>query len=156
MVMLPRCFRLMAILALMSAWPISPVGAQDGPLGIGFAQAEEGTWWCSGPRSETALDCAAKKCEGESGGQACHATRWCFPAGWTMLMVVWLPEFRSTHVLCGMPGEAAAKAAMRAICDAGEEFTQCDLVLSIDPDGKQSNLIGVSWPGPAAVESPLR
>ena len=44
-------------------------------------------------------------------------------------MVVWLPEFHSTHVLCGMPGEAAATAAMKAICDAGAEFTQCDLVL---------------------------
>jgi hypothetical protein len=69
-------------------------------------------------------------------------------------MVVWLPEFHSTHVLCGMPGEAAATAAMKSICDAGAEFTQCDLVLYIDPGGNQSDVTGTSWPGPAASGAP--
>jgi hypothetical protein len=151
-----RHARLLPVVALLAACPFAPAFAQDMPLGIGFAQAEEGTWWCNGARADTALECATRKCEAESGGQECRATRWCFPAGWTALMVVWLPEFHSTHVLCGMPGEEAATAAMRAICDAGDEFSQCDLVLTIDPDGKQSDLIGLSWPGPAAGESPSR
>ncbi len=128
-----------------------PAHAAEGPLGIGFAQAEEGTWWCQAMAAGTALDCAVQKCDTEAGGQDCHATRWCFPAGWSALMVVFLPEFHSTHVLCGMPGKEAAAAAMKAICDAGAEFTQCDLVLTIDPDGNHSEVVGTSWPGPAAT-----
>jgi hypothetical protein len=125
--------------------------AAEGPLGIGFVQAEEGTWWCQAMAAGSALDCARQKCEAESGGQECHATRWCFPAGWSALMVVFLPEFHSTHALCGMPGPQAATAAMKAICDAGVEFTQCDLVLTIDPDGNQNEDVGITWPGPAAA-----
>jgi hypothetical protein len=131
-----------------------PVHAAEGPLGIGFVQAEEGTWWCQAIAAGTAFDCARRKCLAESGGQECHATRWCFPAGWSALMVVFLPEFHSTHVLCGMPGQDAAKAALKAICDAGVEFTQCDLVLTIDPDGSQDEVTGTSWPGPAASAAP--
>jgi hypothetical protein len=127
-----------------------PAVAAEGPLGIGFAQAEEGTWWCQAMAAAPALDCARQKCEAESGGQECHATRWCYPAGWSALMVVWLPEFHSTHALCGMPGRDAAIAAMKAVCDAGSEFTQCDLVLTIDPDGTQDDTVGITWPGPAA------
>jgi len=148
--------RLLPVIAFVGLWLAAPARAEEGPTGIGFVQAEEGTWWCRGPRPGSALDCAAMKCKTESGGQECHPTRWCFPAGWSALMVVWLPEFHATHVLCGMPGDEAAIAAMRAICDAGEEFTQCDLVLTIDPDGKQSDLAGRTWPGPATVESPSR
>lgn len=128
-----------------------PASSAEGPLGIGFSQAEEGTWWCQAVAAGTAIDCARQKCEAESGGQDCHATRWCFPSGWSALMVVWLPEFHSTHVLCGMPGREAATAAMKAICDAGAEFSRCDLVLTIDPDGRQNDEAGTSWPGPAAL-----
>jgi hypothetical protein len=131
-----------------------PAPAAEGPLGIGFAQAEEGTWWCQAMAAGTALDCARRKCDAEAGGQDCHATRWCFPSGWSALMVVFLPEFHSTHVICGMPGKEAATAAMKAICDAGLEFTQCDLVLTIDPDGNHSEVLGISWPGPAATTTP--
>ena len=34
----------------------------DGPSGIGFAQAEEGTWWCEAVAARDALDCARQKC----------------------------------------------------------------------------------------------
>jgi len=146
-------FSSLPALAVLLALAI-PTKAADGPLGIGFAQAEEGTWWCQGATVGAALDCARQKCVSESGGQECHATRWCFPAGWSALMVVWLPEFHSTHVLCGMPGQEAATAAMRAVCGAGDEFSRCDLVLYIDPDGQQSDLVDTSWPGPAAEEKP--
>lgn len=131
-----------------------PAEAAEGPLGIGFAQAEEGTWWCQAMTVGAALDCARQKCMAEAGGQECHATRWCYPAGWSALMVVWLPEFHSTHVLCGMPTQEAATAAMKAICDAGKEFTQCDLVLHVDPDGNQKDVLETSWPGPAAAGTP--
>ena len=146
-----RLSALLAPAALAGVLLNAPAEAADGPLGIGFAQAEEGTWWCNGAAPGPALDCALRKCTSESGGQACHPTRWCYPAGWSALMVVWLPEFHSTHVVCGMPGEAGAEAAMQSICKAGSEFSRCDLVLFIDPDGNQSDPVGTSWPGPAAT-----
>jgi hypothetical protein len=126
-----------------------PALADEAPTGIGFAQAEEGTWWCRDPDTVKALACAGQKCRAESGGQDCHPTRWCFPAGWSALLVVWLPEFHSTHVICGMPGREAASAALRAVCDAGVEFTRCDLVLFVDPDGNPIAVTDTSWPGPA-------
>lgn len=126
----------------------APAFAADGPLGIGFAQAEEGTWWCPGTDSRKALDCAISKCKAAASGQDCHATRWCMPAGWSGLMVTWLPEFHSTHVLCGMPGQAAAGDALKAICDAGVDFSRCDVVLFVDPDGGEHEVSDMSWPGP--------
>ena len=128
--------------------------SDDGPLGVGFAQAEEGTWWCHGRRVDDVLDCARRRCADESGGQACVATRWCYPAGWSALMVAWLPEFHTTHVLCGMPGPEAAAAAARAICEAGAEFSRCDLMLTIDPEGAEHALDDASWPGGAALATP--
>ncbi len=131
--------RRLAILIAATACLASPVHA-DGPEGIGFAQAEEGTWWCRGGDAAAALDCARQKCTAESGGQECFPTRWCYPAGWSGLMVVWLPEFHSTHVVCGMPGEEAARAALKAICQSAPEFTSCDLALLIDYDGNEMPL----------------
>ncbi len=143
----------LSVLAAFAIGVSLPARAAEGPLGIGFAQAEEGTWWCQAMAVGAALDCARQKCMAEGGGQECNATRWCFPAGWSALMVVWLPEFHSTQVLCGMPGQPAAAAAMKAICDAGAEFTQCDLVLYVDPDGNQTEVTDTSWPGPAATKN---
>ena len=142
-----------AVAACLAALVSAPADA-EGPAGIGFAQAEEGTWWCLDPKFGAAVDCAGRKCRAESGGQECHITRWCFPAGWSALMVVWLPEFHSTHVVCGMPGEPAAREAMRAICAAGDEFSRCDLILLIDPDGQEIDVSDTSWPGPSIEATP--
>jgi len=117
-----------------------PASAEPGPVGIGFAQAEEGTWWCRDGDPGKALSCALKKCASESGGQECHPTRWCLPAGWSGLMIVWLPEFHSTHIVCGLPGEPAVTAALTAICEAAPEYTRCDLIRMIDPDGNETEL----------------
>jgi hypothetical protein len=141
-----RPFRAAAIKAgaafgcLSLALAAAPAAAQDAPDGIGFAQAEEGTWWCRATDAPAALQCAMQKCTAESGGQECLATRWCYPAGWSALMIVWLPEFHSTHVICGMPGRPAALSALKSICNAAPEFTRCDLVLTIDPDGVEQEL----------------
>lgn len=126
--------------AAAALMPLSPAAAQEGPSGIGFAQAEEGTWWCRDADPAKAFACARDKCATESGGQECFPTRWCFPAGWSALMVVWLPEFHSTHVVCGMPGRPAAIGALTAICQSAPEFTGCDLVVAIDPDGNEEEL----------------
>jgi len=124
-----------------------PVAARDGPSGIGFVQAEEGTWWCRGGNPAEAFACAGAKCDEESGGQECFATRWCYPAGWSALMIVWLPEFHSTNVVCGAPGRPAAVAALTAICQSVPEYTGCDLVLAIDPDGNEEELSQSIGPG---------
>ena len=86
---------------LAAALAPSPAFAQSAPVGIGFAQAEEGTWWCRNEDPEKALDCAMDKCRKESGGPECHPTRWCLPSGWSGLMTVWLPEFHNTIAFTG-------------------------------------------------------
>jgi len=141
-------------LALMHV--ATPAAAQDGPSGIGFVQAEEGTWWCRAGAPQDALACARAKCDKESGGQECFATRWCYPAGWSALMIVWLPEFHSTHVVCGAPGRPAAVAALTAICQSAPEYTGCDLVLTIDPDGHEEDVSQTIEPGAGngAAEDP--
>ncbi|WP_421723895.1 hypothetical protein [Bauldia sp.] len=120
---------------MAALYAIAPVSAQSGLVGIGFAQAEEGTWWCQDSDAATALACAKEQCATESGGQACFTTRWCAPSGWSGLMIVWLPEFHATHVLCGQPGRDAVRDAFVAICLAAPEFSRCDITLMIDPDG---------------------
>jgi hypothetical protein len=129
-----------------------PATAQDNPPGIAFAQAEEGTFWCRDASHDDAVLCALKKCEAGAGGQACHITRWCMPAGWTGMMVAWLPEFHTTHVACGLPGRDAAEAVLKAICDTSEDFSQCDVVRFIDPDGVEEEVTDLGWPGPAHRE----
>jgi hypothetical protein len=139
-------------ISLAAASP-SPALAQSGPVGIGFAQAEEGTWWCRDGEPGKALSCALDKCRTESGGQDCHPTRWCSPAGWSGLMTVWLPEFHSTTLLCGTSGEAALIGALKALCDGSPDVTRCDVIAIIDPDGNERQIDDASWPGPAIAET---
>ena len=138
-----------AIIAAAAFFAPQTALAADGPAGIAFAQAEEGTFWCRDADSRRAFDCALKRCATEAGGQECQVTRWCLPAGWSGLMVVWLPEFHATQIVCGLPDQAAVGGALRAICDAGAEFTRCDFVRTIDPDGTDYEVGDSSWPGPA-------
>jgi hypothetical protein len=129
-----------------------PLAAAD-VQGIAFAQAEEGTWWCRSTDGEEAARCALQQCASQSGGQDCYATRWCYPAGWSGLMITWLPEFHATTVLCGVAGEAAVRAGLQALCGATPEYTRCDLILLIDPDGNEQEVRGAAWPGPAITEA---
>jgi len=144
----------LALLAInLAAASPSPALAQSGPVGIGFAQAEEGTWWCRDGDPGKAFSCALDKCGAESGGQECHPTTWCLPAGWSGLMTVWLPEFHSTIALCGASGEAALIGALKALCDGSPDVTRCDLTAIVDPDGNHRQIDDASWPGPAIAET---
>jgi hypothetical protein len=125
-----------------------PALAQSGPGGIAFVQAEEGTWSCRGTDAVRAFDCASKKCAAEGNGQECHPTRWCYPAGWSGVMVVWLSEFRSTVPLCGAPSEASVQESLKALCAGFDDGHRCDLVTLIGPDGREQQVEGVVWPGP--------
>ncbi len=140
--------RLVVVILLALA---GPAVAQDRPpQGIGFAQAEEGTWLCRHEQPEEALACARELCAEQAPGQECWPTAWCFPAGWSGMMVVWLADFHFTETLCGAPSEAALTDALRTYCLAEENATNCDLFTIVDPDGNERVVENQSFPGPAA------
>jgi len=141
--------KLPAVALAAALFPLSPALAQSGPIGIGFAQAEEGTWWCRNEDPGKGLACALDKCRTEAPGQECHPTRWCLPAAWSGLMTVWLPEFHSTIILCGTSGEAALLAALEALCDDSPFITRCTPFAMIDSDGTEHPIEGLDWLGPA-------
>lgn len=128
--------------------PDLAAGASE-PVGIAFAQSASATVWCRDASPDKAITCAMDKCRREAAGEACNPTRWCAPAGWSGAMVAWLPEFHATMIVCGASAEAAVLAALKALCDAGEELTRCDMVGVIDPEGVESARADLTWPGPA-------
>jgi hypothetical protein len=139
-------------LAAVLAIAASPAWGQDGaPQGIGFAQAEEGTWLCRHERVEEALACARELCAEQSPGQTCWATAWCLPANWSGVMTIWLGDFHTNHVLCGAPSEAALEGALQAICAGDQSATYCDVILIVDPEGNERQVEGVRFAGPAAA-----
>jgi hypothetical protein len=144
--------RLLAPAAL--AFLALPAQAQDGPQGIGFAQAEEGTWLCRHEDAAEALSCAREHCLEQAPGQECLATAWCFPANWSALMTVWIGDFHATHALCGAPNEVALTRALAALCANDGEATRCEVTLIVDPDGNERAVEGVGFDGGAAVVPP--
>lgn len=142
-----RMLPLAALIALL----LLPASAMAAPAGIGFVQAEEGTWFCRAGEPADAFNCARKKCVAEGNGQECHATRWCFPSGWSGVMVVWLSEFHSTVPICGAPTAESAKEALKSLCAGFDDGHRCDLIRMIDPEGKSEEVEGVVWPGKVMV-----
>lgn len=127
--------------------------AAQAPVGIGFAQAEEGTWWCRGDNTIEALDCARARCDAEAGGQECLRTAWCYPAGWSGLMTIWLGEFHTTEIVCGAPSRGSLEAALAAFCIANPFAVSCDTFLLIDPEGNELDAF-LSFTGPAGDITP--
>jgi hypothetical protein len=133
-----------------------PAAAQDAAaiagatqLGIGFAQAEEGTWFCRHEAFADALSCAQELCAEQTVGQECVLTAWCLPARWSGLMTVQLQDFHTTQVLCGIGSEAALSATLAVLCADNDVATSCDLARVIDPDGNETLVEGVTFPGGA-------
>ena len=149
--------RLMLLFILLVSL-LTPAAAQDAPQGIAFAQAEEGTWLCRHDQMEQAMSCAREHCSEQAPGQECYITAWCFPAGWSGYMTLWLPDFHTTQVLCGLPNEAGLRAAFEALCGSDDAATSCDLVAIVDPDGNERLVEGVSFAGggapPAGAAAP--
>jgi len=142
-----------AVAALLLV-PVPATKAADGPVGIAFAQAEEGTFFCRDADAPKAFACALKQCREAAGAEGCVATRWCTPAGWSGTMVGWLPEFHATQVVCGVGSAEAVRAALKAMCENTPEYSRCDLLSVIDPDGKVTPVDDVSWPGPLVTPPP--
>lgn len=144
-----RLALLAAVLAALAA-PPSAV-AQDGPVGIGFAQAEEGTWWCRGDNPVTVLGCAQAACFANA--PECARTAWCYPARWSGLMTVWFGEFHATQIVCGAPSREALIAALEAFCIADPYAASCDMFLVIDPEGIEEEVL-VEFTGGGAGIAP--
>lgn len=121
-----------------------PAQAQQG---IGFAQAEEGTWYCRGDNATATLKCAQDKCRREASGQQCYRTRWCYGRGWSGLMTVWLSETHGTEILCGAPNRAALMSSLKAFCEGNEWARECSVSLVIDPEGKETETQDVTYRG---------
>jgi hypothetical protein len=146
--------RFILIALLVLAGPA--YGQERPPQGIGFAQAEEGTWLCRHEQPEEALACARELCAEQAPGQECWPTRWCFPSGWSGTMVVWLPDFHFTETLCGAPTEAALNEALKSFCVEEEGAAHCDVTTIIDPEGNERVVEDRSFPGrdpPADAET---
>lgn len=139
---LPSLAALVAALALASA----PAAAQDGPPGIAFAQAEEGSFWCQAHNPDDGFACALQQCEAGANGPDCIATAWCAPARWSGLLTVWFSDFHATMPLCGMPSREVLEAAAEAICTADPAAWMCNLTTLIDPDGNETDA-GREWVG---------
>ena len=144
---------LIAAIVALAAMLFSGSAMAQGPIGIGFAQAEEGTWWCRGDNTVETLDCARDRCEAEAGGQECLRTAWCYPAGWSGLMTVWLGEFHTTEIVCGAPSRGALEAALDGFCVANAFAVSCDTFLFIDPEGNEIDAF-LSFTGPAGDIAP--
>ena len=79
--MIHTCTRA-AMMVLMTSVMAS---AQDGPIGIAFAEApEQSSGVCTGQSTDKTLACAREKCvEGGAMAQDCLRVKWCYPAGWS-------------------------------------------------------------------------
>jgi len=139
------------VLATLTALTLAPpAGAQESTLqGIGFAQAEEGTWHCLHHEPGEALACAREHCLEQAPDQECAPT-WCYPARWSGTMTLWLSDFHTTRVLCGMPDEATLQEVLAGLCWFNKDARSCDLTLIVDPDGKELAMEGMTFPGGAS------
>lgn len=143
----PRTWLALALPLLLALILTVPSLAQTGPQGIGFAQAEEGTWTCRAGDPVTALDCARNLCRAEANGQDCYRTTWCFPARWAGVITVWTSDFHSNHPVCGAPSLEGLMAIMRAYCDFSEGATACSVGMVVDPDGIEVDAAAEWVPG---------
>ena len=132
-------------LLLIFSLPINLYAAD----GIGFSQAEEGTWFCLGDNPVTTLNCARDKCRREAQGQDCYRTKWCFGNGWSGLMSVFLSDFHTTQILCGAPSKEALFAALKEYCKGNNLATSCSIFLTIDPSGREQEVQEDEIEGPA-------
>ena len=142
----------MRIILILLATLLAGPAFANGPGGIGFAQAEEGTWWCRAGSATEALTCAREKCVAEAGGQDCLETAWCLPARWSGLLTVWVGDFHSTQVVCNAPSRKALSEMFRAVCEESEHANNCDFTTTIDPDGTERDDADETFPGPTAAQ----
>lgn len=138
-----------AFLALLSLVLAGAAFAQV-TQGIGFAQTNERAWLCRHESPEEAMACARELCAEQAPGQTCTRSAWCYPGGWSGVMLVWQGNRPTTKVVCGAPSEAGLNGALRAFCGGSETASICDVVTIVDPSGNEESVLGVILAGGAA------
>lgn len=120
----------------------SPASAQEGPLGVAFAQAPEaGGGVCFSRSADQGLACARAKCVANSGLEPadCLRVAWCFPAGWSGDIFLQHKEGPHWHqVLCGWQSREDLMAAAKVACEGSQSqyLIECAVVQVWDPEGK--------------------
>lgn len=116
--------------------------AQDGPVGIAFAQApEQSSGVCTGQSTDKTLACARAKCvDGGAMAQDCLRVKWCYPAGWSADLFVQHKEGLHWHeYLCGWDSKEAVMAAIDVTCDRQRRgyIMECSAVRFWDNNGQE-------------------
>jgi hypothetical protein len=138
-----------AFLALFSLLLAGTAFAQ-GAQGIGFAQTNERAWLCRHESPEEAMACARELCAEQAAERTCMRSAWCYPGGWSGVMLVWQGSHPTTKVVCGAPSEVGLNLALRAFCSGSETAAICDVVTIVDPNGNERSVQGVILAGGAA------
>ena len=130
------------MLCLLAMHAASPAIAQEGPIGIAFAQApEQSSGVCTGQSTDKTLACAREKCaEGGAMAEDCLRVKWCYPAGWSADLFVQHKEGIHWHeYLCGWDSKEAVMAAVAVACDLSRRdfIRECSAVRFWDDRGQE-------------------
>ena len=125
------------------------VGETEPDFGIGIVHADEQTFFCRDQDPVEALDCARDQCRQMAPGQSCVRAAWCFPAGWSAIVRVWHGDLALPWALCGSPTEISLQRTVAGYCAAKVGVTSCELVRLVDPDGFETKVEGMQFPGAA-------
>lgn len=128
------------IAALTAVASCIGAAAQNAPVGIAIVQApEQAPSIATGRNMQQAFEEATAQCVAQGGlADECVRTVWCAPAGWTVDVFVQHREGPHWHeVVCGLPGEAAARGTALHMCDRSERdyLIECLPVQIYDPSG---------------------
>lgn len=128
-----------ALIVLMTS---ALAAAQEGPIGIAFAEApEQSSGVCTGQSTDKTLACARQKCvEGGALAQDCLRVKWCYPAGWSADLFVQHQEGLHWHeYLCGWDSKEAVLVAIEVACDRTRRnyIIECSAVRFWDDKGQE-------------------
>ena len=129
-------------LCLLALHAASPAIAQEGPIGIAFAEApEQSSGVCTGQSTDKTLACAREKCvAGGAMAEDCLRVKWCYPAGWSADLFVQHQEGIHWHqYLCGWDSREALMAAVAVACDKSLRpyIIECSAVRFWDNNGRE-------------------
>ncbi len=132
-------FALAAAVALFAA---TGARAQQGPVGIAFAEAPEmASGVCTAGDPDAGFACARQKCvEGGAEAGDCLRVAWCYPSGWSVDVFMQHREGPHWHEYsCGWASREAALKAAEVRCDPSfnEYLIECTPVRLWDPQGSE-------------------
>lgn len=130
----------------LTLW-LSPLHAQEGPVGIAIVEApERSSGICVADNLDTAMACARRECAEEADGVRpgdCLRVRWCYPAGWSAdIFVQSKSGFHGHDYLCGWPSRDLLMKAVALKCDKDQRdyLLECQAVRIWDSEGNPAPL----------------